>query len=152
MAIAAAGIQPAATRQGYVLRKLIRRAVRHAELLTGTDHGSPGAHRRHRRRVRGHGPAVARRRARPGATPPEDARQGGGEFAKTLRHGVEQLHHDAEAGATFDGDLAFRLADTLGYPAELSAEEAARLAMPVDPGWEERYEELREEQRARSRR
>jgi hypothetical protein len=52
---------------------------------------------------------------------------------------------------TFDGDLAHRAADALGYPAELAAEEAARIGMAVDPNWEERYEQLREEQRERSR-
>jgi alanyl-tRNA synthetase len=72
-------------------------------------------------------------------------------FAKTLRKGVDHLQELADTSAVFDGDLAFRLADTLGYPVELSAEEAERIGMTIDPGWPERYEALREEQRARSR-
>ncbi len=61
-------------------------------------------------------------------------------FARTLRNGVEHLQHEADAAAVFDGDLAFLLADTLGYPVELSAEEAARIGMPIADGWQERYE------------
>jgi alanyl-tRNA synthetase len=72
-------------------------------------------------------------------------------FSKTLRKGVDRLQHLADSAAVFDGDLAFMLADTMGYPVELSAEEAGRIGMTLGPDWEERYEALREEQRARSR-
>ena len=72
-------------------------------------------------------------------------------FAKALRHGLDVLHREADSGATFDGDFAFRAADTLGYPVELSLEEAQRVGMAVDPAWRERYEELRREQQERSR-
>ena len=154
LAIAAAGIQPSASRQGYVLRKLIRRAVRHGELLLGSDEGLAPALITATERVSevmgprwpdvgpGAGGDVARE------TIDKEAQK----FARTLRTGVDHLQALAESNATFDGDLAFHLADTLGYPVELSAEEATRLGMPLAPAWEERYEELREAQRARSRR
>ena len=154
LAIAAAGIQPSASRQGYVLRKLIRRAVRHGELLKGTDQGLATSLIDATDRVSevmgsrwpdvgpGSGGDVARE------TIDKEARK----FSKTLTQGRRPPPGPGrQAASTFDGDLAFRLADTLGYPVELSAEEAGRIGMAVDPSWPERYEELREEQRARSR-
>jgi hypothetical protein len=39
----------------------------------------------------------------------------------------------------------------MGYPVELSVEDATRLGMAFDDRWEDRYEALRAEQRARSR-
>ena len=152
LTIAAAGVYPSASRQGYVLRRLIRRSVRHAQLLTGSDtevaakvnqaanevadvqglrwddlNGESGEHARE---------VIDREVAK---------------FAKALRHGLDTLHREADNGATFDGDFAFKAADTLGYPAELALEEAERVGMAVDPGWRERYEELRREQQERSR-
>lgn len=153
LAIAAAGIQPSASRQGYVLRKLVRRSLRHAELLKGTDEGLLAAYAAAAEAV---SQVVGRRWPDVGGSPDGDAARAvlnkeAGRFAKTLKSGVEHLHDLAEHGTTFDGDLAFNFADTLGYPAELAAEEASRVGMAVDPGWEARFEELREEQRARSR-
>jgi len=153
LAIAAAGIHPAASKQGYILRKLIRRAVRHAELLRGTDEtlaevlvtATDNVSEVMGRRWTDVGPGEGGAAAR--ATVEAEARK----FARTLRNGAERLQQDADAGAVFDGDLAFLLADTLGYPMELSAEEAERIGMPVADGWKERYDELREAQRARSR-
>jgi alanyl-tRNA synthetase len=153
LVIAAAGIQPSASRQGYVLRKLIRRAVRHGELLKGTDQGLAKALTDATdevsdvmgRRWPDVGPGAGGDAAR--ETVDKEALK----FSRTLRKGVDHLQDLADKSKVFDGDLAFRLADTLGYPVELSAEEALRIGMAIEPGWEQRYEELREEQRARSR-
>ena len=153
LAIVAAGIAPSASWQGYVLRKLIRRAVRHAELLKGTDQGlaqslieatdhvSDVMGRRWKDVGPGEGGDLAK------ATIEKESSK----FSKTLKKGVDHLQELADESLVFDGDLAFRLADTLGYPVELSAEEAQRIGMSIDEAWPHRYEELREEQRSRSR-
>ena len=151
LTIAAAGVYPSASRQGYVLRRLIRRSVRHAELLTGTEDGL--ADKLHAATT-----AVAEVQGRrwtdltgeSGEHAQDVIDKEIAKFAKALQHGLDVLHEDAEAGKVFDGDFAFHAADTLGYPAELALEEATRVGMTVDPGWQERYDELREEQRVRS--
>ena len=153
LVIAAAGIYPSASQQGYVLRKLIRRAVRYAELLRGHDRDLAAVTTDASERVAevmgkrwpDVGPTESGQRAR------EVVEKEASKFARTLAKGVQHLAKDAESGETFTGELAFTLADTHGFPAELSAEEAARIGMPIAPDWESRYDELREQQRARSR-
>jgi alanyl-tRNA synthetase len=153
LTIAAAGVYPSASRQGYVLRRLVRRSVRHAELLTGTEDGLAARLGEATTEVA----ALQGRRwsdltGESGDKAQETIGKEVAKFAKSLRYAVDQLHETAAEGAVFDGELAFRCADTLGYPPELAAEEAARIGMTVDPSWPERYEVLREEQRERSRR
>ncbi|MGH9271685.1 MAG: alanine--tRNA ligase-related protein, partial [Ilumatobacteraceae bacterium] len=153
LAIAAAGIFPSATRQGYILRKLIRRAVRHAELLMGTDQGLAAALAKSTASA---SELIGVRWPDVGASESGDqARETIAKetekFAKTVKRGVENLHEVATESGVFDGDLAFRLADERGFPAELSLEEAQRMGLTIDPDWNVRYEERREEQRARSR-
>lgn len=152
LAITAAGVYPAATKQGYVLRRLIRRSVRHAELLMGTEDSLAA-------KMHDAAGAVADQQGRRWtelASPTGDAARETidkevSKFAKALRKAVDHLHEDAETGATFDGAMAFNCADTLGYPAELAAEEADRIGMIIDPDWPAEYDRLREEQRERSR-
>jgi alanyl-tRNA synthetase len=153
LVIAAAGIRPSASRQGYVLRKLIRRAVRHSELLTGTDEHLTETMAAVCDAV---STVMGKRWPDIGASEEGDrARETvlaeAKKFAKTLKKATEFLEEQAEATAPFDGAMAFRMADTLGMPAELAAEEAERLGMTVVVGWEPVYDELREAQRARSR-
>jgi alanyl-tRNA synthetase len=152
LAIAAAGIRPSASHQGYVLRRLVRRAVRHSELLTGTEDGlADNVHDVTAAVAEVQGARWADLTGESGDQAREVIEKETAHFAKALRRGLDHLHHDAGQGKVFDGDAAFLAADTLGYPAEMAAEEAARVGMPVDPAWHDRYEQLREEQRARSR-
>jgi alanyl-tRNA synthetase len=152
LVVAAAGVTPAPSRHGYVLRRLVRRAVRHADLLRGNDSGLAEAFTTAAAEVAA---AQGLRWADLAGASGEQAlavvEQETGRFVRTLRRAVDDLHEHAARGTVFDGDFAFRAADTLGYPAELAAEEAARVGMLVDPGWPQRYEQLREQQRARSR-
>ncbi|MGI9028653.1 MAG: alanine--tRNA ligase-related protein [Ilumatobacteraceae bacterium] len=153
LAIAAAGIHPSATRQGYILRKLIRRAVRHAELLMGTDQGLAAALAKSTANaselIGVRWPDVGD--AESGDQARETIAKETEKFARTVKRGIENLHEVATERGVFDGDLAFRLADERGFPAELSLEEAQRMGLTIDPDWNVRYEERREEQRARSR-
>jgi alanyl-tRNA synthetase len=152
LAIAAAGVYPAASRQGYVLRRLIRRSVRHAELLTGTEDGlaaKVGAASAEVGVIQGRRWSDLTGESGDAAQVTIDKEMG--KFAKALRYAIDHLHEDADEGKTFDGEIAFKCADRLGYPAELAAEEADRIGMTVDPDWPVRYEELKEEARARSR-
>jgi len=152
LAIAAAGVYPSASRQGYVLRRLVRRSVRHAELLTGTEDGlAARLHEASGQVASLQGQRWADLTGESGDKARETLDKEVSKFAKALRYAVDQLHETADRGSVFDGDLAFRCADTLGYPAELAAEEAARIGMTLDPAWPDRYEQLREEQRERSR-
>jgi alanyl-tRNA synthetase len=151
LAIAAAGIYPSASRQGYVLRRLVRRSVRHAQLLTGSDEVAPLLTAATAEVSDVQGKRWTDLDDEPGEHAREVIDREVAKFAKALRHGLDVLHREADTGATFDGDFAFKAADTLGYPVELSLEEAQRVGMAVDPGWLERYEELRREQQERSR-
>lgn len=151
LAIAAAGIYPSASRQGYVLRRLVRRSVRHAQLLTGSDDVAPLLTAATAEVSEVQGKRWTDLDDEPGEHAREVIDREVAKFSKALRHGLDVLHREADGGGTFDGDFAFRAADTLGYPVELSLEEAQRVGMAVDPGWRERYEELRREQQERSR-
>jgi alanyl-tRNA synthetase len=151
LTIAAAGVYPSASRQGYVLRRHVRRSVRHAQLLTGSDQVGPLVTEVTAEVAEVQGRRWADLNGESGEHAREVIDREVAKFSKALRHGLDVLHREADTGATFDGDFAFKAADTLGYPAELALEEAERVGMTIDPGWQDRYDELRREQQERSR-
>jgi alanyl-tRNA synthetase len=124
--LVADGVLPANEGRGYVLRRIMRRAMRHAHLLGARE---PLMHRLV--------PALV---AEMGAAYPEllraqplieaTLRQEETQFRKTLQNGLKLLD-EATAGMrpgdTLAGETAFRLYDTFGFPYDLT-EDALRAA------------------------
>ena len=133
------GVFPGNEGRGYVLRRIIRRAVRHARLLGLEDPVT--------------GPLVDATVETMGAAYPELARQhdfvrqvAGREearFGQTLRRGLDLLD-EVLARGDVSGEDAFFLHDTLGFPVEVTSEIAAERGRAVDlAGFGERMAEQR---------
>ena len=143
------GVLPSNEGRGYVLRRIIRRAIRHGYQVGATE---PFMHK-----------LVAPLIAEMGEACPElvaaEARVQealaleGERFAQTLVQGIRILEHELEdlSGKIIPGDLAFRLYDTFGFPADLTADYARERGLSVDmPGFEQAMEAQRERARAAS--
>ncbi len=143
------GIQPSNENRGYVLRRLIRRAAMHARRL-GLRTGSIAELGRVTTRVmQGSYHELAQQRDRIAGTLETEEQR----FEQTLSSGLEQLNTTIASARSagrrgIDGETAFRLYDTFGFPFEMTREIASAAGLDVD---EHRYRELLEEQRARSR-
>jgi len=142
--LAVDGVKPANKEQGYVMRRLLRRAIRFAfdlgieqnffeEIvpviadLYATDY-----------------PEVAAARDEVIATLVKEEKV----FRQTLRKGLKQLEKFAETGIT--GSELFTLYDTFGFPVELSTEEAFKQDITLSENWRGEFDDKMAEQRARS--
>jgi alanyl-tRNA synthetase len=143
------GVLPSNEGRGYVLRRIIRRALRHGWMLG----------------VRGDffwkmvQPLVEEM----GAAYPEIAakqsfveealRTEEQRFGETLEHGMRVFDEiAAKSGTTIAGEDAFRLYDTYGFPVDLTADIARERGLSVDmAGFEQSMEQQRERARAASR-
>ena len=113
------GVMPANEGRGYVLRRIMRRAMRHAHLIGCHE---PLLHRLVPALVRKMGgayPELVRGEALIGETLKlEEAR-----FTRTLGRGLKLLAEETEKlapGVPLAGDVAFRLYDTYGFPLDLT--------------------------------
>ena len=70
-------------------------------------------------------------------------------FRQTLRKGIAQMQKVASDGLT--GGELFTLYDTYGFPVELAVEEASRQSVVIPSDWREQFEAKMQEQRDRSR-
>ncbi|MEO8639293.1 MAG: alanine--tRNA ligase [Chloroflexota bacterium] len=141
------GLKPSNEGPGYVLRRIMRRAVRHLRLMgirqpvLAETCGSVievmgGAY-----------PYLVERRDEILAAVDGEERK----FARTLEAGSERLAALVDAAApngTISGDDAFRLHDTFGFPIDLTIEIAAERGVTID---REGFETAMAEQRERSR-
>ena len=142
--LAVDGCVPSNKEQGYVMRRLLRRAIRFAfELgieqnffeqivpviadLYAQDY-----------------PELGENRAAIIAVLAKEEKV----FRQTLRKGLKQLAKFADNGLT--GAELFTLYDTYGFPVELSTEEAYRQGIDVSPEWRKEFDEHMAEQRRRS--
>ncbi len=143
------GVQPTNEGRGYVLRRLLRRAARHGKLLgvnkpflfevVETVIKENENHYTYLRERAEHIIRVVKNEEE--------------NFARTIDTGMrifgEKLTSHKTAGQTvFSGDDAFLLADTYGFPIDLTVEMLEEVGMTVDM---ERFTACREEQRVRAR-
>lgn len=144
------GVMPANTEQGYFVRRLLRRAVRYADML-GIPPGTLknlaesviqtyGQHYTNLSDMR--------------ATITEAISEEEMQFRKTLALGLKKLEAYTKggvatsAGNSLDGTVAFELYTTHGFPIELTEEIIAQQGMTVD---RERFDALMTEHKALSR-
>ena len=143
------GVLPSNEGRGYVLRRLLRRAARHGKLL-GVN--KPFLYKVVETVVQeneGHY-TYLRERAEYITRIVKIEEEN---FARTIDTGMaifneKMLQHKAEGKTVFAGADAFLLADTYGFPIDLTVEMVADEDMTIDM---EEYTRLREEQRVRAR-
>jgi alanyl-tRNA synthetase len=129
--LVADGVLPSNEGRGYVLRRIMRRAMRHAQLLGSKD---PLMYRLVPALVREMGQAYPELvRAEPLIT--ETLRLEETRFRKTLERGLSILEDETrtlEKGQKLRGDVAFTLYDTYGFPLDLTQDALKPRGIGVD--------------------
>ncbi|MFG1421355.1 alanine--tRNA ligase [Roseixanthobacter liquoris] len=129
--LTADGVLPSNEGRGYVLRRIMRRAMRHAQLLGARD---PLLHRLVPILVREMGrayPEIVRAEALATETLLLEERR----FRRTLERGLLILEEESAgltSGARFPGDVAFKLYDTYGFPLDLTEDALRGRGIHVD--------------------
>ena len=138
------GCVPSNKEQGYVMRRLLRRAIRYSFDL--------GIQQNFLEEVVpviadlyvDDFPEVAKSRESIVAVLAKEEKA----FRQTLRKGIQQLQRLKEDGLT--GEELFMLYDTYGFPVELSVEEAYKQGIELPDTWREQFDAKMKEQRERS--
>ena len=144
--IVADGVVPSNEGRGNVLRRIVRRAIRHGHrlgvrdpffwrMVAALDAEMGDAY-----------PELRRRRAQVERVLRQEEEQ----FARTLDQGMRILEDaiDGLEGAVIPGETAFKLYDTYGFPVDLTADIARERSLSVDL---DAFERAMEGQRARAR-
>ena len=143
--LAVDGVTPSNKEQGYVMRRLLRRAVRYAfelgieqnflqdvvPVIADLYHDDYPEVRNNREQVID--VLVKEERI----------------FRQTLRKGVRELQKMGQSGQ-LTGEAVFTLYDTYGFPVELSVEEAVMQGIDVSQYWQKEFDKKMAEQRTRS--
>jgi alanyl-tRNA synthetase len=147
------GVIPGNEGRGYVLRRIIRRAIRHGYKLGQTE---PFFHRLVQDLARVMGPAYPEL-AKAGERVAQVLKTEEERFAETLENGMKVLEgalREGEAGSVrmLDGETVFQLYDTFGFPVDLTADIARERGVLIDySGFEAAMERQRERARAASK-
>lgn len=138
------GIIPSNEGRGYVLRRIIRRAVRHGKLI--------GINRPFfmelcgaviNENKSGYPELIEKKELISKVITNEEA-----SFNKTIDQGLNMLSELTKNGGMLSGEDAFKLYDTYGFPIDLTIDILAEKGMTVD---EEKFKELMNEQRSKAR-
>ena len=142
--LAVDGCVPSNKEQGYVMRRLVRRAVRFAFELGIEQNFMEEIVPVIANLYHDDFPEVAEKRDEVVAVLIKEEKA----FRQTLRKGLKQLEKFAQDGLT--GIELFTLYDTYGFPVELSTEEAFRQDIRLSENWRDEFDAKMKEQRERS--
>ncbi|WBL71361.1 alanine--tRNA ligase [Serratia liquefaciens] len=140
------GVTPSNEGRGYVLRRIIRRAVRHGNMLGAKD---SFFYKLVAPLIEVMGPAADELK-RQQSLVEQVLKTEEDQFARTLERGLTLLDEELASlqGDTLDGETAFRLYDTYGFPVDLTADVCRERGLKVD---EAGFELAMEAQRRRAR-
>lgn len=146
--LAVDGCAPSNKEQGYVMRRLIRRAIRYSFDL--------GVEQNFMQEIvpviaslyANDFPEVAENRENIIAVLVKEEKA----FRQTLRKGIKELQKlfDGKSTALNHGEALFTLYDTYGFPVELSVEECYKQGITLNDNWREQFDAKMAEQRQRS--
>ena len=142
--LAVDGCVPSNKEQGYVMRRLVRRAVRFAFELGIEQNFMEEIVPVIANLYHDDFPEVAEKRDEVVAVLIKEEKA----FRQTLRKGLKQLEKFAQDSLT--GIELFTLYDTYGFPVELSTEEAFRQDIRLSENWRDEFDAKMKEQRERS--
>jgi alanyl-tRNA synthetase len=139
------GVTPSNEGRGYVLRRIIRRAVRHGNKLGAKDIFFCKIVAALAQEMADAYPDLRKQQAHIEKTLRVEEEQ----FARTLENGLKILEQDLAGmkGKVIPGDVVFKLYDTFGFPMDLTADIARERDLTVD---EAGFEQEMEKQRKRS--
>lgn len=139
------GVRPSNKQQGYVMRRLLRRAMRFAHGL-GVEKNFLGTLVPVVVSMYGDAyPELAARQQEIETSLSKEERS----FRRTLAKGLRELRRFSAEGQ-LGGQAFFTLSDTYGFPVELSHKEAVSQALDVSPAWRDEFDLLMAQQRERS--
>lgn len=142
-------IKPSNTDQGYILRRLIRRAIRHARRLN-IDINSNWEERLALIIINKYSSYYSELDANKDVVL-EVLRLEKNKFNRTLEKGLKEFEKVTKNNRSIDGLTAFHLYDTYGFPIELTCELADELNLDVDvDGFKEKFKAHQELSRAGS--
>lgn len=140
------GVTPSNENHGYVLRRIIRRAIRHGNMLGAKD---TFLYKLVAPLIAVMGSAADELKQQQ-AMVEQVLKTEEEQFARTLERGLALLDEELNTliGDTLDGETAFRLYDTYGFPIDLTADVCRERNLKVD---ETGFEQAMEAQRSRAR-
>ena len=131
------GVRPGNEGRGYVLRRIIRRAIRHGKKLGNDDLFFHKLVAPLAKEMGDAYPELVKAQSQVEKALEKEGRR----FAETLDRGMEMLEDaiDKLKGKQIPGDVVFKLYDTFGFPVDLTADIARERGLTVDQSGFETY-------------
>ncbi len=145
-----AGVKPSNTDRGYILRRLIRRAIRHTRYLNINVNSNweevlalliIDKYSKYYSELSENKNVIL-----------DELKKEKEKFNRTLEKGLRVFEKETNGLSEISGELAFKLYDTFGFPIELTQEEASNKGLNVDiKGFEEKFKAHQELSRTASK-